>query len=140
MSPQIYVKILCRAGGIGQGMPGRQAERRKMTLQVRTAAKWNRALLLYPSQAFCSDPGTRPVVIRTQLLKLYSYLRTAGVPRAAARSAVYEGGLLHGPIADHVYAGQVAVFWTGGVRSGLAGLAGTVVRSRQGFPLAPAGS
>src|SRR6266567_1482359 len=60
--------------------------------------------------------------------------------RAAARSAVYEGGLLHGPIADHVYAGQVAVFWTGGVRSGLAGLAGTVVRSRQGFPLAPAGS
>ena len=44
------------------------------------AARPRRALLLYPSQLFCADPETYPVVIRTQLVKLYSYLRAAGVP------------------------------------------------------------
>ena len=44
------------------------------------ATQWKRALLLYPSQLFCADPTTYPVVVRTQLVKLYSYLRAAGVP------------------------------------------------------------
>jgi radical SAM superfamily enzyme YgiQ (UPF0313 family) len=51
-----------------------------VTLPIVPAASWKRALLLYPSQAFCPDPSTRPVVIRTQLLKLHSYLRSAGIP------------------------------------------------------------
>jgi radical SAM superfamily enzyme YgiQ (UPF0313 family) len=34
---------------------------------------------LYPSQLYCADPDTYPVVIRTQLVTLYSFLRARGV-------------------------------------------------------------
>lgn len=38
-----------------------------------------RFLLVYPSQFYCPDPDTYPIVMRTQLVKLYSFLRARSV-------------------------------------------------------------
>src|SRR5262245_24616494 len=37
-----------------------------------------KALLLYPSQFYCCDRETPPIVLKTQLLKLFAYLRHQG--------------------------------------------------------------
>jgi radical SAM superfamily enzyme YgiQ (UPF0313 family) len=36
-------------------------------------------LLVYPSQLFCPAPHWYPIVVRTQLVKLYSFLRSQGI-------------------------------------------------------------